>query len=161
MQYGAKLSTDQKHRFSLFRIWDSKKPTVLFIGLNPSTADALSDDPTIRRCIRFAQDWGFGGFYMVNLFSLRATQPADMLASNDETRVENDLEILKRVESSGLIVCAWGTNGGHRGRDRTVVKWLADRGYWLFCLERTQDGYPKHPLYIKADTLPVLYTGRS
>ncbi|MCU7816788.1 MAG: DUF1643 domain-containing protein [Candidatus Thiodiazotropha sp. (ex Rostrolucina anterorostrata)] len=77
---GAVLSPDRDYRYSLWRIWQPDDPYALFIGLNPSTADEYENDPTIRRCIRFAKDWGFGGLYMANLFAIRATKPKIMKA---------------------------------------------------------------------------------
>jgi len=80
MKSHATFSPCRKYRYSLFRIWDEDKSLVLFIGLNPSTADEKEDDPTIRRCINFAKQWGwgYGGLIMGNLFSFRATQPSDL-----------------------------------------------------------------------------------
>ena len=80
---GAVLSPDLKHRYNLWRIWETGKPFALFIGLNPSTADHTKDDPTVRRCKQFALDWGYGGFHIVNLFGYRATKPTDMIKQAD------------------------------------------------------------------------------
>ena len=78
MEKDAILSEDRKYRYVLSRIWDKSKPIVMIIGLNPSTADETEDDRTIRRCIKFADSWGYGGVYMLNLFAFRATKPTDM-----------------------------------------------------------------------------------
>ena len=71
-------SDDRRYRYELSRIWDAALPPVLFVGMNPSTADEEQDDPTIRRCIRFARDWGYGGLLMGNLYALRATDPQEL-----------------------------------------------------------------------------------
>ena len=75
MKTDAILSDDRQFRYVLSRVWDEEKPTVMFIGLNPSTADECEDDPTIQKCIKFAQSWDYGGLYMLNLFAYRTTNP--------------------------------------------------------------------------------------
>jgi len=79
----AKLSVCRKYRYALWRIWDKSKPIVLFISLNPSTADEKEDDPTIRRCIGFAKSWGYGGLCMANLFAYRTKSPSEMMSAKD------------------------------------------------------------------------------
>src|SRR5882724_4976365 len=86
---GAVLSDCERYRYALWRRW-AERPAVLFVGLNPSTADALQDDPTIRRCIRFAKAWGYGALYMGNLFAFRATDPRAMKAEADAVGPDND-----------------------------------------------------------------------
>ena len=149
MSSGAQLSNDRQYRYALWRWWDRTKPYALFIGLNPSTADENVDDPTIRRCIRFAKDWGYGGVYMVNLFALRATKPNDMLVHDDPVGAENDNWVEYLAINAGVIVCAWGRDGGYMGRDKQVKK-LLDQ-YELKCLKLTKHGHPWHPLYVKGD----------
>lgn len=83
MNKGAKFSDCRKYRYTLWRIWNESEPCVMFIGHNPSTADEKEDDPTIRRCINYSRDWGYGGLYMVNLFAYRATDPKDLIAATD------------------------------------------------------------------------------
>lgn len=73
----ARFSPDRVYRYDLVRDWDTRQQVVAFIGLNPSTADESEDDPTIRRCIRYARDWGYGGIVMLNAFAFRATDPRD------------------------------------------------------------------------------------
>ncbi len=75
MKSDAELSKCRAYRYALWRTWDESKPFAMFVGLNPSTADELEDDPTIRRCINFSKLWGYGGLCMVNLFAYRATDP--------------------------------------------------------------------------------------
>jgi len=146
---GAELSSDRKYRYVLWRRWEYNTPYVLFIGLNPSTADESEDDPTIRRCKRFASDWGYGAIYMVNLFALRATNPNEMLAHDDPIGSDNDNWIQDLAQNAGVIVCAWGAHGCHMNRDEDVKHLLAD--YELMCLGVTKAGKPRHPLYIKAN----------
>lgn len=152
---GADLSIDREYRYSLWRVWDANKPFVLFIGLNPSTADENDDDPTIRRCINFSHRWGYGGLYMANLFALRATNPKNMKAHKKPVGQGNDDVLLELSKQAGLIVCAWGTHGAHLSRENHVYELLKTHN--LMCLDITKNGHPKHPLYIKSDTEPKLY----
>ena len=105
---GAELSECGKYRYSLTRIWDETKPKVMFIMLNPSTADANNDDPTIRRCIGFAKSWGFGGLYVCNLFGFRATNPKELLKVNNPFGDQNIWHTRKLSDEVDTIVCAWG-----------------------------------------------------
>ena len=146
---GASFSPDRNYRYSLWRRWEQNAPYALFIGLNPSTANEREDDPTIRRCKRFAADWGYGAIYMANLFALRATDPKVMLRHNDPVGVDNDVWLQDLARDAGVIVCAWGAHGGHRERDKRVMHLLS--AHDLMCLGSTKDGKPRHPLYIKAD----------
>ena len=128
-------------------------PHALFLGLNPSTADQTSDDPTIRRCVNFTKSWGFGGLVMANLFAYRATNPKDMLDEKDPVGISNDDALKSLAENAGLIVCAWGAHGGHRDRDKEVFSIL--KGHKLTCLGLTKDGHPRHPLYMRSDSVPI------
>lgn len=89
MKKSAILSDDRKYRYSLSRVWDESKNKVMFIGLNPSTADETEDDPTIRRCINFAKSWGYVGLEMTNLFAFRATAPKDMKNTKEPIETVN------------------------------------------------------------------------
>jgi hypothetical protein len=155
IQRTAEFSPCRTWRYSLSRIWQSKKPYSLFIGLNPSTADELQDDPTITRCMRFAHGWGYGGVVMVNLFAFRATFPHEMKAAADPIGPENDRYILSSAKDSSLIVAAWGVHGDHLGRARALMDIL--RAFRLHCLGTTKDGFPKHPLYLPKTCKPELF----
>jgi hypothetical protein len=120
--------------------------------LNPSTADATSDDPTIRRCLGFARDWEYGGIVVHNLFGLRATNPAELKTHPDPVGRDNDRWLLGAAESRLATVCAWGAHGHLHNRAGIVLGLLRDRGVTPMCLGRTQAGQPRHPLYIPANT---------
>jgi len=152
---GADFSPDKIYRYSLWRIWDANKPFVLFIGLNPSTADENEDDPTIRRCINFARSWGYGGLYMANLFALRATDPEEMKSHERPVGEDNDKVLMELAKKAGLIVCAWGTHGTHLSQENHVYELL--KTYNLMCLGTTNNGHPRHPLYVKSDMEPMPY----
>ncbi len=159
MDKGAIFSKTRKYRYVLWRVWHPLQARVMFIGLNPSTADETTDDQTIRRCVNFAKDWGFGGVYMLNLFAFRATQPADMKAANHPSGVPNEGHLTRFAASSDLIVAAWGANGDHmRANDRVTA--LLTCNHSLFCLGRTNDGHPKHPSRLAKVTPLVLYRGQ-
>lgn len=149
-----------KYRYSLIRVWDYKKPTVLFIMLNPSTADAEKDDPTIRRCIGFAKDWGYGGLYVVNLFALRSTNPKELLTAPFVVGIENEKWIRRMSCLAHLVVCAWGNssivNQLQKRLDSTwkPLSWINKP---LHYLQLSNDGTPKHPLYLPKNLTPKPY----
>lgn len=146
----AKLSKCREYRYALWRTWDSSKRYVLFIGLNPSTADETSDDPTLKRCINYAKAWGYGGVCMANLFAFRATKPKVMKAAFDPVGKENDKWLKQSAKDSGLVVAAWGNHGSFRKRSTEVKRLLDELSY----LKLNKSGEPAHPLYQKADLQP-------
>lgn len=150
----ARFSGCRQYRYELWRRWDDR-PYALFVGLNPSTADETEDDPTIRRCIRFASDWGFGGLCMANLFALRATDPRVMLAHPEPIGPDNDITLRRLAADAGIVVAAWGAHGAHLNRAGAVMDMLTAE---VHCLGQTKAGQPKHPLYLRADTRPILMT---
>lgn len=148
----AVLSDDGAYRFRLTRRWGSR-PSVVFVMLNPSIADATIDDPTVRRCIGFARDWGFGALDVVNLFPWRATDPrslVDAMQLHDVVRrEERDHHIREALaESPAPPVAAWGAHWMAPVATGAVMA-LAPR--WD-CLGLTKSGSPKHPLYLAAST---------
>jgi len=161
----AEFSHDRRYRYTLWRraqwqrdgIATGGAGYVAFIGLNPSTADEATDDNTVRRCVRFARDWGLGDMCMLNLFAFRATDPREMQAEAEPVGPDNDEWILRTAKGAQVVVAAWGFNGTYQERDQRVTRMLLDEGVRLYCLGRTKDGDPRHPLYVRADTLPEFY----
>jgi hypothetical protein len=150
----ASFSSCRRYRYSLWRRWgDASLGYAMFIGLNPSTADEVEDDPTIRRCIQFAKDWGYGALCMTNLFAFRATYPAVMKAQEDPVGPENDTSLLHLAKDADVVVAAWGTHGSHQGRGKHVGGMLAN----LTCLRLTKAGHPGHPLYLPKSLTPIPY----
>lgn len=145
------FSMDRRYRYVLSRQWGDTGRTIAFIGLNPSTADEKQDDPTIRRCIGYAKDWGFGGLRMLNLFAFRATDPAVMKAEPLPVGCDNDWHLLDSVNHCDLIVAAWGAHGVHQGRGDAVRQMLPRLHY----LRLTKDGHPGHPLYLPKNLTPA------
>ena len=152
----AQFSDCGRYRYVLTRTWEPSGEALVVVGLNPSTADAATDDPTIRRCKRFAADWGFGGLVMVNLFALRATRPEVMLRDNAPVGPDNDQYLIDCASRAGRILVAWGNEGAHLDRDIDVRHLLAPYAP-LYCLGKTQYGHPRHPRYIKADKAPEVW----
>ena len=154
----ALVSIDGQYRYWLTRRWSPGEDWCLFCGLNPSTADAREDDPTIRRMVGFARSWGFGGLAVVNLFAYRATDPEnlpkDWVTAAGE---DNDLIIRGWIIKSDLLVCAWGANPAV-GRQQSLIAqmgiWCKEHGRRMRCLGLTKGGHPRHPLYVKADKTP-------
>lgn len=155
------FSDCRRYRYRLARDWKGigeESRIVTFIGLNPSTADEKTLDPTLRRCVRFAMDWGYSAFCMVNLFSYRATNPLDMKAQGlDAIGPQNDEHIAFVARHSEIVVAAWGAHGGWLNRDAEVRLLLLGEGVEPKCLGKTRDGMPRHPLYLKRDTRPQPY----
>lgn len=152
---GATVSACGNYRYALSRTWNPSAPTVLFIGLNPSTADAEHDDATSRICMRYAQRWGFGTLLLANLFAWRATQPADLFAARRPVGPRNNRTLLKLQTQAQRVVCAWGADGAHLGRDRIVLDML----HAPYCLCRLRGGQPGHPLYKPSGLEPQPYRG--
>lgn len=154
----ARISSCGKYRYSLMRAW-SDKPRVGWIMLNPSTADAQVDDPTIRRCMSFARAWGFGGIEVRNLFALRATDPSALgrdISLEDAVGPDNDKAVCELLQLP-RIIAAWGANGGLGSRDAAVCSLVLAAGAHLYCLGTTQAGQPRHPLYMSDRTRPVRF----
>ena len=120
MNTGAKLSACRSYRYSLWRIWDESKPYALFIGLNPSTADEVENDPTLNRCIDYAKSWGYGGVYMTNLFAFRTKDPEGMKAASDPIGPENNASLIDLAQKAGIAIAAWGNDGAFMGRSKEV-----------------------------------------
>jgi len=149
---GAKLSKDRKYRYRLWRAWNIDKPAVAFIMLNPSTADETDDDPTIRRCLGYAKDWGYGSLIVGNLFAYRTSNPSGLRKCKDPIGPENNERLQSICNDSDLVVAAWGVNGSLYGREDEVMDNLdAD----FYALNTTKDGHPNHPLYQPSDADPV------
>ena len=133
--------------------------SVVWVMLNPSTADASQDDPTVRRCIGFTRAWGYGSLAVLNLYAFRATDPRIMRAMSADVRVgpDNDAWIARVVAEGALVVAAWGAHA-EWSRAREVAAII---GRPLHCLGVTGDGHPRHPLYVRADTPPVPFEVRT
>lgn len=155
----ARLSPCGEYRYTLTRRWHKTKTRVCWVMLNPSVADADTDDNTIRRCVAFAKQWDYGGIVVVNLFALRSTDPKQLLDHDDPIGPQNDDFIIATIKSPsvGNVVVAWGAHGALYSRDRRVLSLIEFAGYRPRCLGMTKDGFPKHPLRLVGTTPLVMY----
>ena len=153
MLRGATFDPTGAYRYHLWREWDATLPAVTFVMLNPSTADAEQDDPTIRRCIGFARAWGYGRIEVLNLFAYRATSPRELFAAPDPEGPRNG-EHLAAALGSGVVV-AWGNHGR---RAFVGAREMASRD--AHCLGVTALGEPRHPLYVRSDSALRSYEPR-
>ena len=177
---GAQISPCGKYRYALWREWrgthkhenwywtgskdgagrDYGWPkSCIFVMLNPSTADAEIDDPTIRRCVGFAKKWQYEKLVVLNLFAYRATDPKQLLAldHNDDPvgdRNQTAFNHFANASDAGMIVLAWGAHGKHLGQDEAVRGWID--GKPQYGLGLTKELCPRHPLYLKSDAVPLL-----
>lgn len=149
---GARFSDCRKYRYALWRVWDYDKPRIMFIGLNPSTADETQNDPTIRRVIGFAKEWGYGGIFMCNLFGIVSTDPGVLKTCEDPVR-DNDDWLMRYADLSKDILFGWGNFKEAQDRAKMVAPWFPN----ALCLGKNANGTPKHPLYIAAKTKPILF----
>lgn len=159
----ATLSFDGVYRYTLLRSTEEpdfidRADAVNFIMLNPSTADAELDDPTIRRCMGFAWEWGYKQLIVTNLFALRATDPKALYKHPDPVCEQNDKMIRVVASSCEKVVCAWGTHGAYQGRGKEVLRMLNEWGCRPYHLGLTKGGFPKHPLYLPSSTKPEKFS---
>ena len=158
---GARFSPDRVYRYALWRTWDTSKPRMMVIGLNPSTADETLDDPTIRRCLGFARRDGYGGLSMLNLYGFRSTDPHLMVELSTRRVIpnavgpENDRYLAAFAATSAIIVCAWGTFGFVDDRAAHVCAMLTTLGATLSCFGTNREGRPRHPLYL-SNLTPII-----
>jgi hypothetical protein len=147
------FSSDRTYRYLLTRRWGDPASWMTWIMLNPSTADASADDPTIGRCTAFAKREGCGGLDVLNLFAWRAADPRALRECGDPVGPDNDLFITGHAQGA-LVVAAWGAHAFAAGRAREVGQLVGALGVSLLCLGITKDGHPKHPLARGRERVP-------
>jgi hypothetical protein len=165
----AAFSPDRAYRYALTRRWAADGKITVFVMLNPSTANETKNDPTIRRCIRFARRWGSAGLLVVNAFALRSTNPAALLDHPDPVGPDNDRVIAAALAAEPVehVVAAWGTDRrvaarlGLDARAEQLAALLQPLGLPLMCLGTTQAGNPKHPLYLPGSTQLIPFETRT
>ena len=151
---GAVFSANKKYRYSLWRIWDKSKPLVMFIGLNPSTANKFDDDNTIESVTRITKSNNYGGFYMMNCWAYIATKPENLIIDNHFENINN--KMLEHIgQKCATIVFAWGNFKivSQNCRDIELSQMFPN----AMCLHKNKNGSPKHPLYCKSDTKFIIY----
>ena len=151
----AVFSGDGIYRYYLSRAWSDVGAHIAFIGLNPSTADAVHDDRTISRCISFAKEWGGSRLSMVNLFALRSTNPIALSRVQDPVGPETDVWLDRVVQAADIVVACWGNHGVLHGRGQTIAQRFDGK---LVALAINGSGAPKHPLYVRSGTCLMPYS---
>lgn len=157
MKKNAVISKDGKYRYELSRIWDEKKGNVLIVMLNPSTADADKDDPTIRRCISFAKQWGYGGVYVGNLFAYRSASLKALLKARDPIGEDNEKHLKVMLKKTKETICAWGHGDIIDKIQRRIGHEHLPLVGDLYAIDYNKDGVPKHPLYLKKNLTPFFH----
>ncbi len=153
---GAEISPCGHYRYSLYRRWEEGGKKILFIGVNPSTADAALEDATTRRWASFAKRDGYGEFWAANVCAYRATNPKALKSVADYQDVQNREYIRRMADSADKIVACWGNNVELVPYWNEFAIWLCEH-YDVYCFGRTKAGHPKHPLRLSADTLYSKY----
>ncbi|AFY42167.1 DUF1643 domain-containing protein [Nostoc sp. PCC 7107] len=159
----------RKYRYLLRRIWDENLPQVTFVMLNPSKAGAEEDDPTLIRCIKYANSWGYGSLEVVNLFAYITTDPKKLKAKDiDPVGSKNDLYILSATKRAEKIILGWGAWLGNvsankypriKNREKEVLS-LINCQKPHYCLKLTKNGYPNHPVYLPKNIEPIIFPNR-
>lgn len=145
------FSKCNKYRYSLSRIWDTEKESCLFIGLNPSTADAVKDDPTLRKLIAYARSWGFGGFELCNLFAIRSSHPEIISKCEDPIGQLNTSYLHAAIASNHRHILIWGNWGEQHTSIENLLELIQDP----LCLGHNLNGSPKHPLYLPKNVVLI------
>lgn len=153
-EMGAVFSPDETYRYLLWREWDDSRPTVAWVMANPSTADGLSDDPTIERVYGFSDRWGYGRFVVANLFAYRTAEPSDLDTVDDPVGPRNDDILHELASQAEPVIAAWGTPGDRHGRPEEVLDML---NIDLYALTVLSCGNPGHPLFKQRDLEPTAY----
>ena len=151
------ISACGRYRYLLRRSWDFDRMRALFVMLNPSTADAEIDDPTIRSCARLCRSWGYGSFEVVNLFGWRATDPSELAKAASPVGPDNDSIAACAIARCDVAIAAWGAHSMAERRTDAMRRLIEHSRPAVFCLGSTKSGAPKHPLYIETGTVPEIW----
>ncbi len=157
MHRDAHISSCGNYRYWLSRVWDESRQCGVWVMLNPSTADAMNDDPTVRRVVGLSRSWGWGRIKVFNLFALRSHNPAALADHEDPVGPENDAQ-LRNIPTDSAIVAAWGNWGAYLGRAECVRSLFGATGVELLCIGLNKGGSPKHPLRVGRGVRPVPYS---
>ena len=149
---GAVFSHCNRYRYFLWRNFDSGQGIVTFLGLNPSTADSSKDDPTMRRCTSFAKNWGFSGFWMINLFARKATVFKQVQHEKRKLIGRDNLLWWDFCQSrSQMIIGCWGNPGAYLEQDKIAHEFFES----LHLIRLNRSGQPAHPLYLPGHLNPI------
>ena len=159
---GAIISDDKLYRYALWRQWDASKPGCNFVLLNPSTADADTDDATIIRLSARAKQAGFGSLAVTNAYAFRATSPVTLKTfarkGGDPIGPQNERALFAFARNAKAVLIGWGTHVDEviPDRQRNLLSFFSAMGVDVYDLGRNNDGTPKHPLYIAYNVRSVI-----
>lgn len=156
---GCVLSNDGRYRYHLWRRWTNGMGSVLWIMLNPSTANHERDDATLRKIQGFSRRWGYGALEVVNLFAYRATDPRNLFDIGDPIGPENDDWINRAIPEATMVMAAWGAHGNFFGRSIALRGMLSH--HHVLCLGKCASGEPKHPVRLGYDTVLEPFIGKA
>lgn len=145
MKRDAVFDESEKYRYSLYREWDNSLPRILFIMLNPSTANHDTEDHTSRQCLYFSKKFGYGSLEIVNLYAYVSTDPKQLKESDDPIGKKNNAYILEAAKRAKTVVIAWGEKHLMKQRNKEITKLLREYGHQVYCLDVTKSGHPRHP----------------
>jgi hypothetical protein len=157
LENDAVISDCGKYRYLLRRTWDHSKPRALLIMLNPSTADAKLDDPTIRSCVRLISGLHYGSMEVVNIFGWRATYPDELPKQADPIGPMNERIVDAAIRRCDVVICAWGANAMAARKSQYLCARIQSVKPGIYCFGTTKSGAPKHPLYVKSGTPLVTF----
>ena len=156
---GAVFSDCERYRYRLWRVWDDSKPKACFVMLNPSTATESQLDPTVTRCKKRAIALGYGGFEVANIFAIRSKDPEILYQVSDPHGPDNEDAIIEAVKGCAIAICAWGIPGKFRNTGpKTKDRINGFHPGKLHYLKLNSDGSPTHPLYLKYELQPTLWS---
>lgn len=161
MLKAAKFNDAKTHRYYLSRLWEPKHSKLLFIGLNPSKADDVDNDPTVTRLVNFSKSWGFGGFYITNLYSFISPDPDEMIkwyysrtSKMQRALYKENMEYaLRYARLCSMVVFCWGASNPQQEIANKYIRTFRQ----AYCFGVTKEGHPKHPLYLASNTQLVKY----
>ena len=159
------ISPCERYRYQLYRDIGPESRPCAFMMLNPSTADHTEDDPTLRRCMGYAKQWGCGDLWVVNLFAIRGSKPSIIKEVSNPVGELNRYYV-KRIARhisamGGVFICGWGNHGTYNDQDLRTLKWVTSEGVRPKCLKISKNGNPCHPLYLSKDLAPQVYLPRA
>ena len=158
MYRNAIFSPCRRYRYTLTRRWSTGKGTLMFVMLNPSTADEKQEDPTIRRCIAYAEAWGYRELIVLNIFALRATDPRELYRASDPVGPDNYANFQNVLLRADRVICAWGNHATLKGQGVIAYHWIRQANHRPYALNLTKRGMPIHPLHQPRDIKPFPIT---
>ncbi|QCE32441.1 DUF1643 domain-containing protein [Acetobacteraceae bacterium] len=145
------------YRYTLTRIWDTEKPRILWIMMNPSVATETEDDRTVAKCQRLSRKWGYGSMNVGNSFAYRATDQKRLLEVSDPVGPENLQYLICMAKESDKVILAYGTPQAKQlqAQGTKIAQALAKEGIALYALKISTKNRPYHPLYLSEDSKPI------